>query len=111
MMLTVVALIAAVLCACGSTETRNIYHVHFETGAFRVADSLTIEPGQGGDQTDSSGNAATTSGGTELSPGNTVWIRGTADQGNIICIGTATTPTTETTAQTDANLEASVPLK
>ena len=107
------ALIAGVVVALfalvGCTSTDTTYNIHFHPKAFRVAETLSVEPGQGGDATDSSGNEATASGGTEMSPGNTNWIRGFADQGNIFNIGTATTPTT--TAETDANLEATIPVK
>ena len=86
---------------CGSTTT---YNITFEQGAFRVSDRLTVEPGQGGD--DSGGPNGTAAGGTESSPGGSNVIDGFANQGNIFQIGTSAKPTT--TATTDAAVDATL---
>ena len=100
-------LLCAVALLCGAcTTTRTVYNITFSPHAFKVSDELTVEPGQGGDATDTSANEAASTGGAEMSPGNTNWIRGFADQGNIFNIGTSTTPTT--TTETDAQVDATV---
>lgn len=91
-----------VLTGCGTTTT---YNITFQTGAFRVADSLTVEPGQGGD--DSGGPTGEAAGGTESSPGGSNVLDGFAQQGNIFQIGTASKPAT--TATTDASATVDLP--
>jgi hypothetical protein len=97
-----VALLAAgalLLAGCGTTTT---YNINFQNGAFRVADSLTLEPGQAGADTSSTASGATT-GGTEASPGGSNLLRGFAQQGNIFQIGTASKPQTEATVDAKAS--------
>lgn len=88
------------LAACTTTN----YNIDFHEGAFRVADTMKIEPGQGGD--DSSNTAgAPTSGGEEASPGGSNLLRGFAMQGNIFQIGTAAKPTNTTDVKATATVQ------
>lgn len=95
----VVLLFVLSLVACGTTTT---YNITFQTGAFRVAEELQIEPGQGGDD-GSSTTSGETAGGTESSPGGSNLLRGFAQQGNIFQIGTASKPQTEATVDAQAS--------
>jgi hypothetical protein len=75
--------------------------------AIKYADTVTLEPGQGGDSVDSSALESAAEGGEGASPGSNIINRGFADYGVIFNLGA----TPQTTATTDANLEASVPLR
>lgn len=89
-MKTLTTLILALsLGACGST----VYNIDIHPDAFKVADELTVNPGQGGDDSSSTAGAPT-SGGTDASPGGSNLIRGHGQQGVIIQIGTSAKPTT-----------------
>ena len=105
----VVALLFVASCfvGCGSTATTN-YNIYIQPKSISFADTVTIEPGQGGDATDSSTLAASSQGGEGLSPGNNIVNRGLCDYGVIFNIGTETPATSTTTATTDAtaNLDA-----
>jgi len=92
------ALLAALaLGACAQTN----YNIDFHTGAFRVADDLTVEPGQAGDDGSSTASGST-AGGRDGAPGGSNLVRGFAQQGNIFQIGTSQAP--ETTAKTAATV-------
>ena len=85
--------------ACGGSTGRVYDH-----GAFRVADELTLKPGQAGD--DSSGTSGgPTAGGDEASPGGSNLLRGFAQQGNIFQIGTSQKPDVTTDAKATATLQ------
>jgi len=87
------------LTLCGCTT----YNVYFEDGSFRVAESLTVEPGQGGDDTGGPTASGSGVGGQKMSPGGSNVLDGFAQQGNVIQIGgSETTPTT--TADIDATV-------
>ena len=101
-----VVLAGFLVCGCGTVRPSITYNITFHGGAFRVADELQVEPGQGGD--DSSSVDGSAAGGTDLSPGNNVVIRGFADQGNIFNIGTSQPSTNETAATVDAKASATV---
>lgn len=92
-MKTLATLILALsLGACGST----VYNIDIHPGAFRVADELTVNPGQGDDSGSTASGA--TAGGQEASPGGSNLLRGHAQQGIIIQIGTSAKPETTTRA-------------
>ena len=99
----VAGLAAMLLCACGSIAPNVNYYINIPPDSIRYANEVTIEPGQGGDATDSSTLAASSQGGEGLSPGNNIVNRGICDYGIIFNIGTETpsvsTPTTSTDAQ------------
>jgi hypothetical protein len=100
-------LVALIFCSgCGSLTPSVTYNITFHGGAFRVADELTVEPGQGGD--DSSQVDGSASGGTELSPGANVVIRGFADQGNIFNIGTSQPSTQDVSPDVKVDAKATV---
>lgn len=88
-----VLLLALSLGACTATT----YNIDFHEGAFRVADELTVDPGQAGD--DGSNTASgSTAGGADGAPGGSNLVRGFAQQGNIFQIGTSQRPETTTRA-------------
>lgn len=95
--LTVLAL-ALSLGACTATT----YNIDFHSGAFRVSDRLTVEPGQGGDDSSSTAGGAT-AGGADGAPGGSNLLRGAAQQGNIFQIGTSQKPDVKT------DLDATIP--
>ena len=82
----VVPVLALALMLAGCTTTN--YNIDFHKGAFRVADKMKIDPGQGGDDGSSTAGAPTT-GGEDGSPGGSNVLDGFAQQGNIFQIGTA----------------------
>ena len=93
-------LVVALLAGCTTTN----YNIDFHNGAFRVADELTLKPGQAGD--DSSGTSGgPTAGGDEASPGGSNLLRGFAQQGNIFQIGTSQKPDVTTDAKATATLQ------
>jgi len=94
---------AAVLTSqCGCTYN----HITFETDSVRFTDAVTVEPGQGGDSSDTGNNASTPTGGTgKLSPGGSNLIDGMLNLTLLIQQG-GETPTTPTTT-----IDAQIPLK
>ena len=106
-LVVVLLAVGSLVVGCGSTATTN-YNIYIQPDSISYADSVTIEPGQGGDATDSSTLAASSQGGEGLSPGNNIVNRGLCDYGVIFNIGTETPATSTTTATTDAtaNLDA-----
>lgn len=87
-------LLALSLCA-GCAQTN--YNIDFHSGAFRVADELTVDPGQAGDDGSSTASGST-AGGADGAPGGSNLVRGFAQQGNIFQIGTSQRPETTTRA-------------
>lgn len=83
---TVVPLLLGCVMLAGCTTTN--YNIDFHTGAFRVAETMKLDPGQGGDDGSSTAGAPTT-GGEDGSPGGSNVLDGFAQQGNIFQIGTA----------------------
>ena len=100
-LVVVLLAVGSALVGCGSTVT---YNITFSSGAFRVADELTIEPGQGGDDASSTAGAPT-AGGTDSSPGGSNVLDGFAQQGNIFQIGTSAKPTTTATTDTKVDVD------
>ena len=95
-------LAAVTLCVSGCTYN----HITFETDSVRFTDAVTVEPGQGGDSSDTGNNASTPTGGTgKLSPGGSNLIDGMLNLTLLIQQG-GETPTTPTTT-----IDAQIPLK
>ena len=96
------ALMVSSQCACTYNQ------ITFEQGAVRLADKVTVEPGQGsGDMSDTGSTGAPTTGGTgKMSPGGSNLLDGWLQQALVIQQG-GETPST-TTPTVDVSVPASV---
>ena len=76
-------------------------HITFETDSVRFTDRLQIEPGQGGDSSDTGASGAATGGAGKLSPGGSNVLDGMAQFALIIQQGGETPSQTTPTVTVD----------